>query len=110
MALRSESGPRSVEPLLSVAGADATSGSTGGVDGPGRRDRAPVLAFVSRFPRRVDDRGLQVGDVADREAGRAPNALGAMQIVVRPDRHGGGLSGTMVEAMKAAARSAGKKC
>jgi GNAT superfamily N-acetyltransferase len=45
--------------------------------------------------------------VADRDAGRAPDALGAMQIVVRPDLHGGGLSGTMIEAMKAAARSAG---
>ena len=45
--------------------------------------------------------------VADREAGRPPTALGAMQIVVRPGLQGGGLSGTMIEAMRAAARAAG---
>jgi len=74
------------------------------------------VAVANSMPLQWDgtDDGLPVGwidqgqrGVADREAGRPPNALGAMQIVVRPDLHGGGLSGTMVEAMKAAARSTG---
>jgi hypothetical protein len=45
--------------------------------------------------------------VADHAAGRAPNALGAMQIVVRPGLQGGGLSGTMIATMRAAAKAAG---
>lgn len=45
--------------------------------------------------------------VADHDAGRPPNTLGAMQIVVDPSLRGGGFAGTMVEAMKAAAREAG---
>jgi GNAT superfamily N-acetyltransferase len=74
------------------------------------------VAVANSMPLHWDgtDEGLPLGwidqgqrGVADHDAGRAPNALGAMQIVVRPDLHGGGLSGTMIEAMKAAARSAG---
>ncbi len=74
------------------------------------------VAIANSMPLHWDgtDDGLPAGwieqglrGVADRDAGRAPDTLGAMQIVVRPDLHGGGLSGTMVEAMKAAARSAG---
>ncbi len=73
-------------------------------------------AIANSMPLRWDgtDDGLPAGwveqglrAVADHDAGRPPDTLGAMQIVVRPDLHGGGLSGTMVEAMKAAARSAG---
>lgn len=45
--------------------------------------------------------------VADLKAGRELNTLGALQIVVADDRRGGGLSGTMVGAMQAAARAAG---
>jgi hypothetical protein len=45
--------------------------------------------------------------VADHAAGREPNTLGAMQIVVRPGLQGGGLSGTMIETMAAAGRAAG---
>lgn len=48
-----------------------------------------------------------IRSVADRDAGRPPNTLGAMQIVVDPTRQGSGLSGTMVGAMRAAAREAG---
>jgi GNAT superfamily N-acetyltransferase len=74
------------------------------------------VAIANSMPLTWDgsDEGLPAGwleqgrrGVADREAGRAPDTLGAMQIVVRPDLHGGGLSGTMIEAMKAAARAAG---
>lgn len=60
------------------------------------------------------DAGLPVGwddqferSVADRAAGRAPTALGALQIVVRPDRQGAGLSGLMLEAMSANAAARG---
>ena len=74
------------------------------------------VAIANSMPLRWDgtDAGLPTGwaeqgsrAVADHDAGRDPDTLGAMQIVVRPDLQGGGLSGTMVEAMKAAARSAG---
>jgi hypothetical protein len=44
---------------------------------------------------------------ADVDAGRPPTALGAMLIVVGRDVRGGGLSGTMLGAMQAAARAAG---
>jgi hypothetical protein len=45
--------------------------------------------------------------VRDHDEGRAPNTLGAMQIVVADDARGGGHSGTMVLAMRAAARRLG---
>ena len=45
--------------------------------------------------------------VADTDAGSAMNTLGAMQIAMRGDLRGAGLSGTMVGAMRAAARAAG---
>ena len=60
------------------------------------------------------DDGLPTGwedqvirSVADHDVGRAPNALGAMQIVVDPRIQGSGFSGTMIGAMRAAARGAG---
>lgn len=60
------------------------------------------------------DAGLPTGwedqvirSAADHDAGRPLNTLGAMQIVVRPGLRGGGFSGTMVGAMRAAARAAG---
>lgn len=40
----------------------------------------------------------------DADAGRAPNTLGAIQIVVAPDQQGSRLSGVMVDAMRANAR------
>ncbi|HET9345572.1 MAG TPA: hypothetical protein VFO05_07715 [Candidatus Limnocylindrales bacterium] len=52
-----------------------------------------------------DDQVLR--SIADRDAGRAPNTLGAMLIVVKPTHRGGGFAGTMVGAFRAAARSAG---
>lgn len=45
--------------------------------------------------------------VRDHDEGRAVDTLGAMQIVVRGDAQGRGLSGTMVLAMRAAARERG---
>jgi hypothetical protein len=48
-----------------------------------------------------------IRSVADTEGARRPNTLGAMQIVVDPKLQGAGLSGTMVGAMRAAARAAG---
>lgn len=75
-----------------------------------------LAALANSMPLAWDgtDAGLPAGwleqgerGVADRAAGRTPNALGAMQIVVRPGLQGGGLSGTMIETMRAAARSAG---
>jgi hypothetical protein len=60
------------------------------------------------------DDGLPTGwedqvirSVADAESGRSANTLGALQIVVDPKLQGAGLSGTMVGAMRAAARSSG---
>lgn len=60
------------------------------------------------------DDGLPTGwedqvirSVADHDAGRAPDTLGAMQIVVDPRIQGSGFSGTMIGAMRAAARGAG---
>src|SRR6478752_4369578 len=63
------------------------------------------VAVANSMPLQWDgtDQGLPTGwvdqgqrGVADHLAGRAPDTLGAMQIVVRPDLHGGGLSGTMI--------------
>jgi GNAT superfamily N-acetyltransferase len=48
-----------------------------------------------------------VRSVADHEAGRPLNTLGAMQIVVDPTLRGGGHAGTMLHAMRAAARERG---
>jgi hypothetical protein len=45
--------------------------------------------------------------VADERAGRSPDTLGALQIVVDPTRQGGGLSGLMVGAMRSIARQRG---
>ncbi len=42
--------------------------------------------------------------IADRRAGHRPDTVGALLIVVAPDRQGDGLSGLMLEAMKAMAR------
>jgi GNAT superfamily N-acetyltransferase len=44
---------------------------------------------------------------ADLQAGRTPNTLGAIQICVAPGRRGQGISGVMVEAMRAAGIAAG---
>ena len=52
-------------------------------------------------------RGQVLRSVADLDEGRPVNTLGAMQIVVRADLRGAGLSGTMVEAFRAGARAAG---
>jgi hypothetical protein len=57
------------------------------------------------LPEGWDDQVLR--SVSDRDAGRAPNTLGAMLIVVEPLLRGGGFAGTMVGAFRAAARSAG---
>lgn len=48
-----------------------------------------------------------IRSVADHDAGRTPNTLGAMQIVVDPALRGGGFAGTMIGAMQAAGRAAG---
>ncbi len=73
-----------------------------------------IVATNNAMPLTWDgtDTGLPAGwedqvirSVADTDAGRPPNALGAMQIVVRPGLRGGGFSGTMVGAMRAAARA-----
>jgi len=60
------------------------------------------------------DAGLPTGwedqvirSAADHDVGRPVNTMGAMQIVVRPGLRGGGISGTMVGAMQAAARAVG---
>jgi len=45
--------------------------------------------------------------VADLEAGREPDALGALQIVVAPGHRGKGLSAVMLEAMRRSAVAAG---
>jgi GNAT superfamily N-acetyltransferase len=45
--------------------------------------------------------------VAQWAAGVRPDALGAIQIVVAPDRRGDGLSGRMVEVLRSRARDAG---
>jgi hypothetical protein len=48
-----------------------------------------------------------VRSVRDHDEGRAMNTLGAMQIVTAPGARGGGFSGTMVLAMRAAAGALG---
>jgi hypothetical protein len=52
-----------------------------------------------------DDQVLR--SAADLEAGRQPNTLGAMLIVVAPRVRGGRFAGTMLEAFRASARAAG---
>jgi hypothetical protein len=75
-----------------------------------------IVATSNAMPLAWDgtDDGLPTGwedqviqSVADFDAGRPPNTLGAMQIVTDPNIRGSGLSGTMVGAMRAAARAAG---
>lgn len=48
-----------------------------------------------------------IRSVRDHDEGRPPNTLGAMQIVVAPAARGSGFAGTMLLAMRAAARQAG---
>ncbi len=55
-----------------------------------------------RLPGGWDDQLLQA--VADLEAGRIPDTLGALQIVVDPARQGSGLSGIMLQGMRSLAR------
>lgn len=75
-----------------------------------------IAAAHNSAPLRWDgtDDGLPAGwdqqfalSVAQREDGVLPNTLGALQIVVARDRQGAGLSGLMVEAMRANARAHG---
>jgi hypothetical protein len=75
-----------------------------------------IVATNNAMPLAWDgtDDGLPAGwedqvvrSVADFDAGRPPNTLGAMQIVTDATIRGSGLSGTMVGAMRAAARAAG---
>ena len=79
-------------------------------------DTGTLVALGNAMPLAWDgtDDGLPRGwreqvvqSVADVEAGRPMNALGAMQIAMRGDLRGAGLSGTMVGAMRAAAKAAG---
>ena len=80
-------------------------------------DKAGTLvALGNAMPLAWDgtDEGLPAGwreqvlqSVADLEAGRPMNTLGAMQIAMRGDARGAGLSGTMVGAMRAGAKAAG---
>jgi hypothetical protein len=48
-----------------------------------------------------------VRSAADQDAGRPPNTLGAIQIVVDPELRGSRLSGTMVQVLQASARVRG---
>jgi hypothetical protein len=48
-----------------------------------------------------------VQTVAAADAGASPNVLGALQIVVRPDRRGRRYAGTMIQAMRATASEQG---
>ena len=57
------------------------------------------------LPEGWDDQVIR--SVADRDAGREPNTLGAMLIVVPRHVRGGGFAGTMLQAFRAAARAAG---
>ncbi|MBA2382087.1 MAG: GNAT family N-acetyltransferase [Chloroflexi bacterium] len=59
----------------------------------------------ARLPDGWDQQVLR--SAADIVAGRAPNTLGAMLIVVTPGLRGSGIAGTMLEAFRAAARNAG---
>ena len=79
-------------------------------------DTGRLVALGNAMPLVWDgtDDGLPEGwreqvlrSVADTDAGNAMNTLGAMQIAMRGDLRGAGLSGTMVGAMRAAARAAG---
>jgi hypothetical protein len=75
-----------------------------------------LVALGNAMPLAWDgtDEGLPDGwreqvlqSVSDLEAGRPMNTLGAMQIAMRGDARGAGLSGTMVGAMRAGAKAAG---
>jgi hypothetical protein len=83
------------------------------IDGAGE-----VAAASQAAPLRWDgtDEGLPEGwddqferSVADLEARRRPDTLGAIQICVAPGRRGGGLSGVILEAMSRTAVEAGLK-
>ncbi|MGD0121653.1 MAG: GNAT family N-acetyltransferase [Candidatus Limnocylindrales bacterium] len=83
------------------------------VDGAGE-----VVAASQAAPLRWDDTddGLPEGwddqferSVADLEAGRTPDTLGAIQICIAPARRGQGLSSLMLEAMSQTAVEAGLK-
>jgi hypothetical protein len=60
---------------------------------------------VDGLPEGWDDQVLR--SAADHEAGRAPNTLGAMLIVVKPALRGAGYAGTMLEVFRASGRAAG---
>lgn len=75
-----------------------------------------LVALGNAMPLQWDgtDDGLPVGwreqilkSVEDFDAGREMNTLGAMQIAIRGDVRGVGLSGTMVGAMRAGAKAGG---
>ena len=77
-------------------------------------DTGRLVAIGNAMPLVWDgtDDGLPEGwreqvlqSVADTDAGNEMNTLGAMQIAMRGDLRGAGLSGTMVGAMRAAARA-----
>jgi GNAT superfamily N-acetyltransferase len=79
-------------------------------------DDGAVLAAHNSAPLAWDgtDGGLPAGwedqferSVADHRARTPPTTLGALQIVVRPERQGTGLAGTMLQAMRANARAHG---
>jgi GNAT superfamily N-acetyltransferase len=81
------------------------------LDGP-----ASIVATANSAPFTWDgtSAGLPAGwddqferTAADLQAGRAPTVLGALQIVVSPERRGDGLAGRMIAALRALAADAG---
>jgi hypothetical protein len=75
-----------------------------------------IVAVANSMPLAWDgtDEGLPAGwddqvewSVSDHVGGQPTNTLGAMLIVVRPELRGAGHAGTMLEAFRAPARSAG---
>jgi hypothetical protein len=79
-------------------------------------DAGRLVALGNAMPLSWDgtDEGLPEGwreqilrSVEALDSGLAVNTLGAMQIAMRDDRRGAGLSGTMVGAMRAGAKAAG---
>ena len=75
-----------------------------------------VVAIGNSMPLAWDgtDDGLPAGwddqvirSVADRDAGRAPDTLGAMLIVVRPELRGGGFAAAILAGFRAVARATG---
>jgi GNAT superfamily N-acetyltransferase len=82
--------------LLDEGGAIAAAGNAAPLTWDGSDETLPD-GWDAQFERTVED--LQ--------AGRPPNTLGALQIVVDPGRRGTGLAWTMVNAMRALGRSRG---